>query len=94
MADGVFRFPPTPPAPPPKNILRQQFFAVIGRGGRPMVCSSHEVETGLELRIGYSGDDVMRSELFRGNDREERLRATAETWRLALIEKGFTEVDV
>ena len=31
-----------------------------------------EVETGLELRVSY-GDDVMRSELCRGVDRDERL---------------------
>jgi hypothetical protein len=48
------------------------------------------VATGLELRVSY-GDDVMRSELFRGVDRDERLATAADTWRLALLEKGFTE---
>jgi hypothetical protein len=48
------------------------------------------VATGLELRVSY-GDDLMRSELFRGVDRDERLAETADSWHLALIEKGSSE---
>ena len=57
-----------------------------------MTCAAYEVATGLELRLSYSDDDVMRSELFRGVDREERLAETADSWRLRLLEKGFTEI--
>jgi hypothetical protein len=55
-----------------------------------LVCAAYEVETGLELRVSY-GDDLMRSQLFRGVDHEERCAETADAWRLALLEKGFTE---
>ena len=88
MAD-VFRFPDAPKPPPPKSILRATFFTVIGASKRPLTCAAYDVETGLELRLFYTDDDVMRSELFRGVDREERLTETAETWRSALMQKGF-----
>jgi hypothetical protein len=89
MAD-VFRFPEPPPPPPPRNILRATLFSVVGPTGRPLTCAAYEVETGLELRLSY-GDDVMRSQLFRGVDRDERLAETADSWHLALLQKGFIE---
>jgi hypothetical protein len=58
--------------------------------GRTLTCAAYEVETGLELRVSY-GDDVMRTELFRGVDRDERVAEAADAWRLALLQKGFTE---
>jgi hypothetical protein len=87
MAD-VFRFPDPPPPPAPRNIHRATFFQVGGVSGRPLTCAAYEVETGLELRLSY-GEDVMRSELFRGADRDERLAATADEWRLALLAKAI-----
>ena len=39
-------------------------------------------------------DDVMRSELFRDVDRDERLAERADAWRLALLEKGFTVIEI
>ena len=38
----------------------------------------------------YSEDDVMRSQLFRGLDRDERVAETADGWRQLLVDKGFT----
>jgi hypothetical protein len=35
---------------------------------------------------------LMRSQLFRGVDHEERCAEAADAWRLALIQKGFTEL--
>jgi hypothetical protein len=35
----------------------------------------------------------MRTELFRGIDCDERLAETADSWHLALLEKGFKEVE-
>jgi hypothetical protein len=64
----------------------------VGRSSRALICAVYEVETGLELRATYKPDDVMRTELFRRVERDERLAATAETWRLALAEKGFAEI--
>jgi hypothetical protein len=50
-----------------------------------------QTEFGLELRLSY-GDDLMRSELFRGVDRDERCAEAADAWRLALVNKGFSEI--
>jgi hypothetical protein len=36
----------------------------------------------------------MRSQLFRGVDRDERLAEAADAWHLALIQKGFLEVEI
>jgi hypothetical protein len=58
---------------------------------RVLTCAAYEVETGLELRVSY-GDDVMRTQLFRGVDRDERLAEMADGWHLALLEKGFSEI--
>jgi hypothetical protein len=92
MAD-VFRFPATPPPPPPKNELRATFFTVIGPSGQPLTCATFDVETGLEVRLFYEPDDVQRSQLFRGPLREDAAATVADQWRLALLRKGFTEVE-
>ena len=92
MAD-VFRFPDSPKLPPPKNIYRATFFTVTGPSNRPLTCAAYDVATGIELRLSYADDDVMRSELFRGMDSEERLAEQAVQWRAALVEKGFTVSD-
>jgi len=89
----VFRFPETPPPPPPKNDYRATFFTVIGRSGRPLTCAAFDVESGLEVRLFYSDDDVVRSRLFRGPLREDDAATIADQWRLALLQKGFTEID-
>ena len=59
-----------------------------------MVCASYEVETGLELRLSYEDNgDVMRSELFRGADRETAASEAADLWRVLLLDKGFAEAE-
>jgi hypothetical protein len=92
MAD-VFRFPATSPPPPPKNELRATLFTVIGPSGRPLTCAAYDVETGLEVRLFYGPDDVQRSQLFRGQLREDAAATIADQWRLALLQKGFAEVE-
>ena len=92
MAADVFRFPDPPPRPAPASIHRATFFMVTGGSGRPLTCAAFDVATGLELRLFYGDDDVVRSELFRGVDADERCAETADAWRLRLIEKGFTEI--
>jgi hypothetical protein len=83
---------PDPPRPsPPKNTLIATLFQMVGPNRRPLTCAAYETEFGLELRLSY-GDDLMRSELFRGLDRDERLAETADSWHLALLEKGFSEI--
>ena len=92
MAD-VFRFPDPAPKPPPKNVLRAVLFTVVGPSNRPLTCAAYDVETGIELRLSYANDDVQRSQLFRGVDREEQTAEVADAWRLALIDQGFSVVD-
>jgi hypothetical protein len=67
-------------------------FVLAARSGRQLTCSVHEVTFGLELRLAY-GDDLMRSELFRGPDCDERIAERADSWRFALIEKGFRDIE-
>ena len=89
----VFRFPDTPPPAPPKSIHRATFFTVIGPSRRPLTCAAFDVETGLELRLSYDDDgDLMRSQLFRGVDRDERVAEMADAWRMRLVHKGFEDV--
>jgi hypothetical protein len=60
-------------------VHRATFFRVIGTSGRPLRCAAYDVETGLELRLTYvDNDDVMRSELFRGPDGDERCAEAAD----------------
>ena len=91
MAD-VFRFPDTPKPRPPKNIHRATFFTVIGPSKRPLTCAAYDVDTGLEVRLFYGTDDVQRSELCRGPLRDQKAAGTADAWRIALLQKGFTEI--
>jgi len=86
----VFRFPDPPPKPGPKNVYRATFFRMVGGRGHTLTCAAYDTEFGLELRLAY-GDDLMRSELFRGIDADDRCAATADSWHLALLEKRFAE---
>ena len=52
-----------------------------------LTCAAYDTEFGLELRLEYPGD-LMRSELFRGVDAEDRCAETADSWHLALIQKA------
>jgi hypothetical protein len=45
----------------------------------------------LELRLSY-GDDPMRTQLFRGVGRDERLSEAADAWHHALVAKGFVDI--
>lgn len=94
MAD-LYHFPPDPQPerPAPKREHIATFFRAIGASGRPMICSSYRTATGIELTIAYSDTDVVRVELFRGPDRDERVADRASIWRAMLIEKGFTIAD-
>jgi len=94
MAD-VFRFPDTPKPPPPKTIHRATFFTATGATGRPIRCAAFDVETGLELRLFYADVDgeLIRSQLFRGIDRDERCAEMADGWRAMLLAKGFVLTD-
>ena len=90
----IFRFPEAPKPAPPTNEHRATFFSVTGATARQLTCAAYEVETGLELRLAYEDNgDLMRSQLFRDVDREERVAEMADAWRRLLVENGFRTID-
>jgi hypothetical protein len=69
------------------------FWTLRGTSGRDVICSAYRTETGLELRTEYDRDEIIASQLFRGNDADERVAERADAWRLTLIAKGFHEIE-
>ena len=63
---------------------------MIGASKRQLTCAAYDTEFVFELRLSY-GNDLMRSEQFRGVDAEDRCAETADSWHLALLEKRFVE---
>jgi len=68
------------------------FWTVRGPSNRDLTCSSYRVQTGLELRVEYSPQDIVASHLFRGRDADEQLAEKADAGRLTLIATGFREI--
>ena len=83
--------PPGQPRDPQSEHLAT-FWTLRGPSERDLVCAAYRVETGLELRATYEPGDIVATELFRGDDADERLAEKADTWRLTLLGKGFREI--
>ena len=66
-------------------------WTVRGPSNRDLTCCAYRVQTGLELRIEYSPEDIVASQLFQGRDAEQ-LAEKADVGRLTLIAKGFREI--
>ena len=73
----------------PRLDLREVCWRVVGPSQKVIECGIYRTDAGLEVRVGYSVNDLMRSQfaLDPGLARE-----IAAEWKDAAIQKGFTEV--
>ena len=78
------------PRPNPRVELLEVSWRFVGPSQRVLECGLYAVETGLEVRVGYSAEDIVRTQLVPDIGIARELAAA---WRLALVEKGFTEVE-
>lgn len=63
---------------------------MVGPSGKVLACAVYRVEAGLEVRCGYSEEDLLRSQ--RAAD-IGTARELAEEWRQAVLAKGgFTDL--
>ena len=53
-------WPPEPLAPP--TPFREVCWRLVGPSARVLTCEIVAIETGLELRCDYGGDDLIRSQ--------------------------------
>src|SRR5688572_8361077 len=78
------------PAPAPLEQI-ETCWRMVGLSKKVITCVVYEVQgPGVEVRCGYSDDDLLRSE--RVGDMEHA-RTVAELWRQTVLAKGsFTEL--
>jgi hypothetical protein len=52
-----------PPPPLEPKTFRQQCWRMVGPSNKVLSCHIVRIQTGLEVRMGYSDDDVLRTQL-------------------------------
>ena len=80
-----------PPRPPRLEHVRDLW--QMHRPQRPqavLAAAIFQTDTGRELRVGFTIDNLIHSELSRRGD--ERLDARAEDLRISLLESGWVQL--
>ena len=73
---------------PPLTLL-ETCWEMTSRRGRVLSCGVFSMIVGLEVRCGYSEDDLIRSQYAR---ELRTARESATDWKRGALEKGFSEV--
>ena len=79
------------PAPPQLDLLRL-FWRMQAPSGKTLGCGLYRTAAGLEVRCGYSDEDLIRSQFAPDLGAADQL---AEAWKTtALAKAGFVEQEV
>jgi hypothetical protein len=63
---------------------------MVGPSGKPLRCDLCVTAAGLEVRCGYGGDDLLRSEFAKSREIADAVSAT---WKAVVLAKGsFVEL--
>ena len=90
MSDWLLHTHKASEPPAPQLDLLRLYWRMVGPSGRPLSCGLYRTTEGLELRCGYSGDDLLRSQL---TPDIETASEVAEGWKLIVLTvDSFTEL--
>lgn len=75
---------------PPSPRVVHTYWRLLGPSRRPLRCDLCLTTAGLEVRCGYGGDDLLRSEFANSRSVAD---AIAATWKAVVLAKGsFVEI--
>jgi hypothetical protein len=78
------------PDPEPRRDLVETAWRFTAPSGRTLSCSIFRTDVGLEIRVGYSEEDLLYSK--RAVDNEHAREIAAELREAVVVKGGFTEV--
>jgi len=70
-------------------VLVEPCWRVIGPSNEVITCGIYRTDAGVEVRCGYSDEDLIRSQFA---PHVEISQDIAAAWKRAAIDKGFAEV--